>query len=292
MVTPLSISKNVFTTITAAARTPIEFQLSIASNNGSLAHFVDYGLDGSSKPDMLRKYSGLSCVWLLTSIDLLIQTPFGPRHDFSAAISIDLASGRSFLLLFVKREVSMNAVMARIKLRAGTKCRSPLDILLFLFEDYGRYNEIYRAKLDEQVVWLEQNHKGTSLVVPSSEQKRDPLNHEELTIELHKCNSNLIFLANLLSFEKELGAFCSNAFFVLEKLRGQRGETALHTDRNKSYFQDRLAFFINDTELRQRQTASLQARVQSQINLVSGTQSFLYPSTTKPCTLGAISNFK
>jgi len=146
---------------------------------------------------------------------------------------------------------------------------SPLDILIFLFEDYGRYNEMWRAKLDRRVVEMESRSGKTSLNTNNVQYDEDERKYEELTFDLHKCNTNLIFLANLLNFEVDFGAFCEKALGIFEELHQKRSKFPFHSDRMKSSYQQRLAYLVNDSELRQRQTKSLQQRIKSQINLVS-----------------------
>lgn len=167
-------------------------------------------------------------------------------------------------------EPALRKTITRFGFEAGKADKSPLDILLFLFQEHGRFNEEWRARLDREVVAMEVRSGMTSLDTSTQQfDFDDGYVYAGLTRDLHACNTDLIFLGHVLDFELELGAFCSQAFDTFEELRRQRRETMFHDERAASCFQQRLAYCVKDGEFRQRQTMALRTRVQSQINLVS-----------------------
>ena len=206
---------------------------------------------------------------LIISKDILIQTPFSPNHDFSAAIRVDVKSGKVLGLLFGRSEASLETIMTTTRLRAVQSDQSPFDTMLLLLGEYGRFNEEWRAKLDRKVVSMEVRSGMTSLDTSNQQYADDVHIYEELTRDLHACNTDLTFLSDILSFEVELGAFCGKVFNVFEELEDQRGDAPFHDYRMHRCYQQRLAYYTYDSQLRQRQTTALKMRVQGQIKLVS-----------------------
>lgn len=216
----------------------------------------------------VRRGSCLASSTLIVSQDTIFQTPFSSNRDFSAAIRIDIGSGNVLALLFDRSEPTLQKTISEVALETTKTNKSPLDILLLLFQTYGSFNEEWRAKLDRQVVAME-CRSGMTSIDTSQFDSDDETAYAELTRDLHACNTDLIFLGHVLDFELELGAFCSQVFDTFEELRRQRKEAPFHNKRAAHCFQQRLAYCVKDGEFRQRQTGALRTRVQSQINLVS-----------------------
>lgn len=165
-------------------------------------------------------------------------------------------------------------------------CTSPLDILTFFFRTYGRFNEEWRELLDRQVASMEIRTGMTSLDTSRMHYADDANMYEELTRDLHACNTELIFLSDMLYFELKLGVFCRDMFDVFEGLRKELDMDPFHNKRSQSDFQQNLEWSINMSEQRQRQTMSLKTRIQSQINLVR------YFGSRMRCLLKMFTNLK
>lgn len=140
--------------------------------------------------------------------------------------------------------------------------------LLALLEFYSSAIEKWRDVLDKEVQAIESKTGKTSL---STRQRweRDPYRYEFLTREIHSCNNNLVFLANISEFEKDLGEFCAEVMDIYVKLRAEvtRSSTMPHCERDQAL--EYLRYCTNDTKSRQRLIQCLKLRVQTQINLVS-----------------------
>ena len=96
----------------------------------------------------------------------------------------------------------------------------------------------------------------------------EPHEYEFLTRELHHCNTDLIFLANVIQFEVEFGAFCESVMTTYMDSLKVHGEESASQDMQCRSLLQHLAYCTTDAKFRQSQTQSLRMRVQSQINLV------------------------
>lgn len=103
-------------------------------------------------------------------------------------------------------EPALRKTITRIGFEAGkAHKKSPLDILLFLSQEHGRFNEEWRATLDSEVVAMEVRSGMTSL--DTSTQRfdfDDNYAYAGLTRDLHACNTDLVFLGHVLDFQLEL----------------------------------------------------------------------------------------
>lgn len=129
--------------------------------------------------------------------------------------------------------------------------------------------------------------------------------YEKLMRDLHSANTNLIFLLNVLSFEAEFGAFCGRLFEEFEDLRrrmhrrmrnrrrhlknentkggkkeAKNKKKRFHGARARDEFRQHLAYCVDASRFRLKQTQSLRLRVESQINVVSFLFSFFLSSSS------------
>ena len=171
-------------------------------------------------------------------------------------------------ILLCKLPSTVPAILARLQAQAPTD--SPLNVLTLLYDEFSRRAESWRAVLDAEVVRIEQITAMTSLV-PSSQSSSDAAeaDYERLARDMHACNTNLIFLGDLVNFELELGAFCGAVAGVFEQLRCTAGHAALQGAAARDDFHQCLAFLTKFSRLRLHQTQALRSRIQSQTNLVS-----------------------
>ena len=226
-----------------------------------------------------------ACVQLTALPAVVIQTPYSPFQDFSVVARINISSGSVISLLFDNTEEDLNNLIKRLRWRCTQTRQSPLSLPAILFEGYGYTSEECRRRLDAEVVSLEVRTGMTSLDTNQggSGYSLRISDYERMMRDLHSCNTNLIFLANVLNFEMEFGAFCGRIFDVFEELRGRIGEGKFHTERARDEFQRNLAYCVDSSRFRQKQTQSLRMRVKSQINVVSFfcSSSLSFPSSRK-----------
>lgn len=210
----------------------------------------------------------------------MVQTPYSPFQDFSVAARISISTGSVVSLLFDNTEEDLNTLIKRLRWRCTQTRQSPLSLLAILFEGYGYTSEEYRRLLDAEVVSLEVRTGMTALDTNQGSNGGYTLriaDYEKMMRDLHSCNTNLIFLANVLNFEMEFGAFCGRIFDVFEELRERVEGGKFHTERARDEFQRHLAYCVDSGRFRQKQTQSLRMRVKSQINVVSLFSSFFSP---------------
>ena len=281
---PFTISSGLFAKIFGMYRLPKTMVQSIHGNNGSLAYFVDYDSDDElSMPSHLCT-NPLFPFWVIRSSFLpetcfvlrltpfpavVVQTPYSPFQDFSVVARINILSGSVISILFDNTEEDLNVLIKRLRWRCKQTHQCPLSLLAILFEGYGYTSEECRRKLDADVVSLEVRTGMTSLDTNPGGYSLRISDYEKMMRDLHACNTNLIFLANVLNFEMEFGTFCGRLFEVFEELRERSGEGKFHTARARDEFQQHLAYCMDSSRFRQKQTQSLRMRVKSQINVVS-----------------------
>lgn len=258
---------------------------SVQGNNGSLAYFVEYeSHDELSVPsDLCRNiprltlyplcrfvFLGSAGRWLISFCPaVVVQTPYSPSEDFSMVARINISSGSVVSILFNKTEEHLNGFIERLRLRRKQTHQCPLSLPAILFEGYGYTSEEYRRRLDAEVVSLEVR---TGMTALDTSQHGDSLHiseYERMMRDLHACQTNLIFLANVLNFEMEFGILCGRLFEVFEELRERTGEGNFHTPRARDEFHQHLTYCMNSSRFRQNQIQSLRLRVKSQINVVS-----------------------
>ncbi|KAH8791050.1 hypothetical protein BGZ57DRAFT_875105 [Hyaloscypha finlandica] len=251
---PFTVSKAFLKQILVSNRLSKRILHCTLCNSGSLSFFSNYEESESNKP---------------SSLAILIRTPYGPYHDFTVVLRIDISRGTVVCLLFCKFEKDLNRLWN--KLRLPSRCkelrRSPLSFLALLFEDYGSSTEVWRDKLDQEVVRLERRTGMTSLHISPTVMK---IHHEyELfTRDLHSCHTDLIFLGDMLSFEMEFGTFCTRLLDTFEGLRKQNGMDPYHSVADKDGSQQNLSYWMNISRFRYNQTQALKMRIQSQINVM------------------------
>ena len=122
------------------------------------------------------------------------------------ATRIDVQNGTLTGMFFSKKEESIPRVIERLEQRGKESLNSPLTILALLYEEYGSNAEDWRKDLDLEVVRIEQTTGMTSLAL--TDQALEEMEYERLIRDLHACNTDLIFLGNLIHFEIEFGEFC------------------------------------------------------------------------------------
>lgn len=220
-----------------------------------------YPFSASPFPERLLSIDTVSAV--------VIQTPYSPYQDFSVVARINISSGLVVSLLFNRSEADLDDFLQRLRLRRKETHQCPLSVLAILFEGYGYTSEEWRRKLDGDVVSLEVRTGMTSLDTSHRGYALHISEYERMIRDLHACNTNLIFLADVLNFEVEFGSFCGRLFDLLEELRERTGNEKFHTAQAKDEFRQHLAYCMNSSRFRQNQIQALKMRVQSQINLVS-----------------------
>lgn len=206
--------------------------------------------------------------WLTALSAVVIQTPYSPFQDFSVVARINISSGSVVSILFDNTEKDLNVLIKRLRWRCKQTNQCPLSLPAILFEGYGYTSEECRRKLDAEVVSLEVRTGMTSLDTNQGGYSLRISDYEKMMRDLHACNTNLIFLANVLNFEMEFGTFCGRLFEVFEELRERTGQGKFHTARARDEFQQHLAYCMDNSRFRQKQTQSLRMRVKSQINAV------------------------
>lgn len=207
---------------------------------------------------------------------------------------INISSGSVFSILFDNTEKDLNTLIKRLQWRCKQTHQSPLSLPAILFETYGYTSEECRRKLDAEVVSLEVRTGMTALDTTTNVNQDGKMNYslrisdyEKMMRDLHSCNTNLIFLGNVLSFEMEFGMFCGRLFDVFEDLRGrisnnnkkEEEKGKYHSPRAKDEFHQHLAYFLDSSRCRLKQTQSLRMRVESQINVVCFLSCFLFFSS-------------
>ena len=239
---------------------------------------------------------------------IVIQTPYSPFQDFSLAARINLSTGHSNILFFSTTESDLNILIRRLCLRHHTQTthHSPLALFATLFETYGYTSEECRRRLDTQIVALEVRTGMTSTYLDTSFSNGGGWavgggaggyalqisDYEKLMRDLHSANTNLIFLLNVLNFEAELGDFCRRIFDEFEDLRARINhrhhhlkKKRFHSARAKDEFRQHLAYCVDSSRFRLKQTQSLRMRVESQINVVSPFFYFSFSSSFFPVLL-------
>lgn len=183
------------------------------------------------------------------------------------AAKVDVQNGSLIGLFFSKKEDNIPRVLEKLEKRHKESLNSPLVILALLYEEFGSNAEKWREDLDREVVRIEQTTGMTSLAL--SEDAWEEMEYERLIRDLHGCNTNLIFLGDLIHFEIDFGQFCYKLFDIFEDLRKNVGTPAFHTPQSKNEIHSRLDFLLKLSHFRQQQTQALRLRIQSQIDLVS-----------------------
>lgn len=202
---------------------------------------------------------------------VVIATPYSPFQDLSITTRIDVRNGNLTGLLFTKKEATLPRTIEMLEQHRDQSLKSPLSILALLYEEYATNVEDWRKTLDHEVVRIEQTTGMTSLAIawigPGPDAKE--LEYERLLRDLHACNTNLIFLGDLINFEIEFGEFVYKLFDIFEELRKSAGKAAFHKVQTKEDVLNRLAFLLKLSHFRKQQTRALRERIQSQTNLVS-----------------------
>jgi len=196
---------------------------------------------------------------------VVIQTPNSPVRNFSAVIRVDISNRSATGLFFDVDAAKVDGLLQRLEARRDVLQRNPLSFIGILFEEHGYSCERSRAKLDRDIVEMEQQTGHTSLLVrPFQPNQHDP---EQLIKDLNACNTTLIFMDSICVFEKEIGAFCKETLEVLECLREERGLESLSIGDRVSAIQE-LDYHLNLSQMRRTQALALQKRVQTQIRVV------------------------
>lgn len=143
---------------------------------------------------------------------------------------------------------------------------SPLSVLNVLCEGYSSETEEWRADLDATVVLLETK---TNLISRSVLQPtKDTSEYESLSRDLHSCNTDLVFLNNILDFEVKFGDFCNSMLGVLDDLRSATRTNKTTSRKMRADVRQHLAYVQNSSRLKQTQAQTLSKRVDSKMSLV------------------------
>ena len=169
-------------------------------------------------------------------------------------------------LFFDRYDANIEMLFRRLDSSRDILNQNPLTFLGILVEEYGGAAERWRQSLDKDVVHLETKTGMTSLALPDNVD-REHVDLERLTKDLHQCHTDLIFLDVVLNFQSTFAVFCKTIYEVLEDLQLQTGTSVLSNAERDAYMQY-VSFHANENDFRKYQTASLQKRVQTQINVV------------------------
>lgn len=197
---------------------------------------------------------------------IVIGTPYSPFHDFATSLRVDVLNGTLLGIFFSKEEDKIPHIMRRLEGHRKKSLGSPLTILIFLYDEFGSKAEDWRENLDHEVVRIERATGMTSLALV--EEAASDAEYERLLGDLHACNTNLIFLSDMIHFELEFGEFCFKFVDIFEDLRKRAGKSTFHTPRTRDEFHQRVMFLLKLSHFRQQQTQALRSRIQSQITLV------------------------
>ena len=195
---------------------------------------------------------------------VIFQTPYSPVRNFSCVIRVNIADRSAICLFFEKDKSKIEDLFKRLQTSRNSLHTNPLSFISLLFEEQGYSCEKYRAKLDKDVVEMENQTGHTSIAISLFGQNPD---YERLTRDLNACKTSLIFVDNFTLFEKEIGDFCKETLETLELLRHERGLDTLPTGERVAAAQQ-LDYHLNLSQLRRIQACSLERRVQTQISVV------------------------
>ncbi|KAH8680341.1 hypothetical protein BGZ61DRAFT_456584 [Ilyonectria robusta] len=92
--------------------------------------------------------------------------------------------------------------------------------------------------------------------------------YEKLIRDMHACNTNLIFLSDLINYEIELGQFFLELYDIFEDLRRRTTLPEFHSVPEKDNLLQWLKFLLKLSRFRHNQTQALRARIHSQTNLL------------------------
>ena len=179
---------------------------------------------------------------------------------------INIRNESSISLLFETKKHTAIGITNRLYENRNLIGQNPLSFLAVLLEDHGLSCEVKRKRLDNHVAYIEQQTGMTSLdsfVFSNIEPKFDVL-----LKALHGCNTELIFLDNIMNFELALSRFVRE---TIEKFEELHQDKDLDCDRRCATYNilQNVDYLINACEMRRYQAQSLLRRVQSQINVVS-----------------------
>ena len=222
------------------------FVRGIHCNNGSLGHFVDYSSGAfEAKPCSLCRSDPAQVGEVVDepSPAIIVATPYTPFHDFSLALRMSVPTGALTGIVLCKLPSTVPGLLRR--LQAQPPAASPLGVLSILYDEFSRRAEAWRALLDAEVVRIEQITAMTSLKPPPADAAAlSEADYERLARDMHACNTNLIFLGDLVNFELEFGAFCGTVAGVVEQLRRSAGHAPLQGAPARDAFHQCLAFLI------------------------------------------------
>lgn len=159
------------------------------------------------------------------------------------------------------------SLLKRLHGHRGLLRVNPLAILGILIEEYGRTCERDRAHYDTDVINIEGHTGMTSLLIATFD-PQVATNYELLTRALHSCNTNLIFLDNMIYFEVAAGRFVKDTLIKFQLLRERKLVEAIPVHVENTLMQN-IEYLLNGAEMRRHQAQSLYRRTQSQINVVS-----------------------
>lgn len=170
-------------------------------------------------------------------------------------------------MLFLTKQSSIPQMLERFEDSREECVASPLSVLILLYDEFGAKAEEQRRLLDREVVRIEDMTVMTSAAITA--QVLTDAEYEKLIRDMHACNTNLIFLSDLINFETELGQFCLELCDIFEDLRRRAALPDFHSTPEKDNLLQWLKFLLKLSRFRHNQTQALRARIHSQTNLVS-----------------------
>ncbi|KAH7007009.1 hypothetical protein EDB80DRAFT_684262 [Ilyonectria destructans] len=248
---PFKLTTGMFKELLGSDRLAKAFTRTAISTNGALGHFVDYSTDSlDMKPSTLL---------------VVIASPYTPFHDFSLALRINIQNGAAVGLLFLTKQSSIPQMLEKFEYSREECAASPLSVLILLYDEFGAKAEEQRKLLDREVVRIEEMTVMTSSAITA--QVLTDAEYEKLIRDMHACNTNLIFLSDLINYEIELGQFCLELYDIFEDLRRRATLPDFHSAPEKDNLLQWLKFLLKLSRFRHNQTQALRARIHSQTNL-------------------------
>ncbi|KAL6399787.1 hypothetical protein AUP68_17194 [Ilyonectria robusta] len=197
---------------------------------------------------------------------VVIASPYTPFHDFSLALRINIQNGAAAGLLFLTKQSSIPQMLEKFEDAREEYAASPLSVLIILYDEYGAKAEEQRKVLDREVVRIEDMTVMTSAAITA--QVLTDAEYEKLIRDMHACNTNLIFLSDLINYEIELGQFFLELYDIFEDLRRRATLPEFHSVPEKDNLLQWLKFLLKLSRFRYNQTQALRARIHSQTNLL------------------------
>jgi hypothetical protein len=266
---PLQTRKSTLTRIMETCEFPSSFVQTVCGNNGHFAQFIEYYEDNPAY------------------LSIVLRFPYSPIRSVACTLRVRLSDRATSGLIFAEGYLSssreqehINALFARFHARRFNFRKSPLQLICTLAEEYGRNTELWRAKLDYDILQIEQLIGKTDFNVdplkrvPRSSRKfrslappRPDGDLEDIIQDLHTVNTHLIWLDCVTNFELELNKFGHYLVGLCEDLRRTRGEPRLAIS-DRTTLEDESRYHFNECNFKRYQCTGLQRRAKTQINLI------------------------